>query len=76
MTLSIGRSSTNRRTGLNESDGCGKRNAWNDTHYYFDNTANRRAAGLALFERLGLLSGGGLGIILIIVIILVLMGRI
>ena len=53
-----------------------KRHAWDDTHRYSDTTADRRAAELGLFKRMGLLSRRGLGIILIIVIILVLMGRI
>ena len=34
-----------------------KRHAWNDTHHYSDTTADRRAAELGLFKRMGLLSG-------------------
>jgi hypothetical protein len=34
-----------------------KRHAWNDTHRYSDTAADRRAAELGLFKRMGLLSG-------------------
>ena len=36
-----------------------KRHAWNDTHRYSDTTADRRAAELGLFKRMGLLSRRG-----------------
>jgi Protein of unknown function (DUF3309) len=51
-------------------------NAWNDTDHCPRIAADWRAPELGLFKGVGLLSGGGLGIILIIVIILVLMGRV
>jgi hypothetical protein len=34
-----------------------KRHAWNDTHRYSDTAADRRAAELGLFKRMGLLPG-------------------